>query len=86
VVGRLYDNEGISCGEVFSHTQDYIMNHNTPSEVEPSESCVCKDVFIRHLLVCLSEFIVDTNQMTIRNMEKRQFNVRILGKPLLLPD
>jgi KRAB domain-containing zinc finger protein len=24
------------------------MNHNTPAEVEPSESCVCKEVFIRH--------------------------------------
>jgi KRAB domain-containing zinc finger protein len=53
VVGILCENKDILCGEVFSHTPDHIMSNNNPNGVELSESCVCKQVFIRHLSLSL---------------------------------
>jgi hypothetical protein len=57
-----------------------------PTGVEPSESCVYKEVFIRHLPLSLPFRTQSGHHIRIRNIEKCRRNIKNVGKSLLLTD
>jgi hypothetical protein len=72
--------------EKSSATPQIIMNHNNHTGVEPSESCVCKEVFTRHSPLSLPFRIQSGHHIRIRNIEKGYINMKNVAKSLLLPD
>jgi hypothetical protein len=87
VIRKFFEYEGIPCGEIFSHTPDHIRSNDTPTGLEASESCLCKEVFIRHSSLSLPFRTHSGHQSDEYEVyEEKLFKCRDCGKSLLLPD
>jgi hypothetical protein len=66
---------------------DHILNHNTPSGIEPSKICVCKEVFIRHSFLSLP-FRTQTGQKAdeYQEHEETPFQCKICRKTFTAGD